>query len=319
MTSQEAPFAIQLSPCQGCNLGCNFCGIHSIGYGKKQNGVDLMPVEVAASVAQQIKDLGWNPRVEFAMHGEPTLHPDLPALIEPFGKFYTLVTTNGGGLLMDTRRKVQELFGAGLNTLALDDYQTNRMVERFCENIGEDIGASPFQVFYYPKDRSASPHTRYNGKRIVIIQDLTEATAGTHSDVHNSAGDAGPLDRSMNTARCAKPFRELAIRWDGNVAMCCNDWTGTFKVGNVLTDGIEAIWHSDGMVAARKALYNRRRDLVPVCDGCTAKSYRVGLLPDKKGAIDLPMPTYDDFQAIEEACAGEPYSPRVRPRGSKIN
>lgn len=313
---QEAPFAVQFSPCQGCNLGCSFCGIHAIGYGRKQNGVDLMDPAIAVSVAQQIKDLGWNPRIEFAMHGEPTLHPDLPSLIRPFKSYYTLVTSNGGGLLMDTVNRVQALFDAGLNTLALDDYQTNRMIERFLENVGYDMGTPPFKICLYPADKSASPHTRYNGHRIVIIEDLNEATAGTHSDVHNSAGDAGPLDRSMNTARCAKPFREIAIRWDGNVALCCNDWTGSYKIGNVMKDGLEAIWNHERMQAARKALYNRRRDLVPVCDGCTAKSYRVGLLPDKKGTIDLPMPTFDDLTIIDGAMDGASYTPRVRPRGS---
>lgn len=311
---QEAPFAIQLEPVQGCNLGCSFCGIHSIGYQQKARGTDVMDPAIAESVAQQVKDLGWNPRVEYAMHGEPTLHPDLPALIAPFRRYYTLVTSNGGGLLMNTLTRVQALFNAGLSTLALDDYQTNRMIERFLENIGHDLGATPFDVFFYPEDKTASPHSRAKGPRVIIIKDLNEATAGTHSDVHNSAGDAGPLDRSMNGARCAKPFREIAIRWDGNVALCCNSWDGAFKVGNVMTDGLEAIWQSERMQAARKVLYNGRRDLIPICDGCTAKSYRVGLLPDKKGKVDLPMPSFDDLLVIEEAMAGEPYTTRVRPR-----
>lgn len=314
MTIQEAPFALQLEPVQGCNLGCDFCAIHAIGYQKKARGTDVMDPAIAQCVAQQVKDLGWNPRVEYAMHGEPTLHPDLASLIEPFRSYYTLVTSNGGGLLLGTVGQVQDLFDAGLNTLALDDYETNRMIERFLENIGHTAGASPFDVFFYPGDKKASPHTRYSGQRIVIIKDLTEATAGTHSDVHNSAGDAGPLDRSMNTARCAKPFREIAVRWDGSVALCCNDWPGSYKIGNVMTDGLEAIWQHERMQAARKALYNGRRDLVPVCDGCTAKSYRVGLLPDKKGKTDLPLPTFDDHQIIEEAMSGDPYTSRVRPR-----
>lgn len=314
---QDAPFALQMDPVEGCNLACSFCAIASIGAGRVKRGNEkFMPLEIAQSVAQQVKELGWNPRVEYAMHGEPTLHPDLPGLISPFKDYYTLVTSNGGGLLMDTVSRVQALFDAGLNTLALDDYETNRMIERFLEKAGHTMGAAPFNILFYPADKSASPHTRSKGHRVIIVQDLTEATAGTHSDVHNSAGDAGPLDRDMNTARCAKPFREISVRWDGNVAICCNDWPGTYKIGNVMQEGLEEIWQHERMQAARKALYNRRRDLVPVCDGCTAKSYRVGLLPDKKGAVDLPMPTVDDLLTIEEACEGEPYTPRVRPRFS---
>lgn len=317
MTTQESPFAIQMEPTEGCNLSCNFCAIASIGMGRVRRGNEkFMDLAIAQSVAQQVKDLGWNPRIEYAMHGEPTLHPNLPDLISPFRGYYTLVTSNGGGLLQDTVAKVRALFDAGLNTLALDDYETNRMIERFLENAGHTAGATPFHISFYPDDRTASPHTRSKGHRVVILKDLTEATAGTHSDVHNSAGDAGLLDARLNTQRCAKPFREISVRWDGNVAICCNDWPGDYKVGNVMDDGLEAIWNHERFQAARNALYHGRRDLIPTCDGCTAKSYRVGLLPDKKGRVDLPMPTFDDSVIIEEAMEGEPFTPRVRRRAT---
>lgn len=37
---------------------------------------------------------------------------------------------------------------------------------------------------------------------------------------------ARAVARSMNGKRCAMPFREMAIRWDGSVALCCDDWRG---------------------------------------------------------------------------------------------
>lgn len=312
---QEAPFTIKIEATQGCPLACSFCGIHSVGTQHKTKGHDYMDPVIAESVSLQVKDLGWNPRYEYAMHGEPTMHPNLPALLSPFPKSsYKMMTSNGWGLLKDTVPKVQALFDAGLNTLALDDYQTNQIIERFLDNAGHNVGATPFDIFFYPADRSANPHQRHKGQRVVIMEDLNEATAGTHADVHNTAGDSGPLDRNFNDKRCARPFRELAVRWDGNVAICCMDWPGTYKIGNVMTDGIEAIWNHERFQAAREALYHRQRELVPTCDGCTAKSYRVGLLPDKKGQVTLPMPTFDTTAIIEEACEGEPYTPRARPR-----
>jgi radical SAM protein with 4Fe4S-binding SPASM domain len=312
---QEAPFSIQMEPVQGCNLGCDFCGIHAIGYQRKGRGLDMMDVATAESVAQQAAALGWNPRIEFAMHGEPTLHPDLPGLIAPFRKYlpksYLLVTSNGGGLLTDTIASVQALFDAGLNTLALDDYDTNKIVQRILRNIGDDV---LFDVYDYPRTHpKASPHTRTTGHRVVIVEDLTTANAGTHSTLHNSAGDAGPLDFSKNAQRCAKPFREISVRWDGNVAVCCNDWSGTFKVGNVLSDGLDAVWQHPRMQAARRALYSGDRSLLVPCRGCNATTYRNGLLPDKKGKEALPAPDVDDLLTLAEATEGDPYTSRARP------
>lgn len=311
----DAPFCIQMEPVQGCNLGCDFCGIHAIGYQQKARGLDFMEIATAKAVAEEAAALGWNPRIEFAVHGEPTLHPDLPGLIRPFREAlpnaYLLVTSNGGGLLTDSVAKIQALFDAGLNTLALDDYESNKIVQRVLRNIGDDV---LFDVYDYPRTHpKASPHTRYTGQRVVIVEDLSTANAGTHSTMHNSAGDAFPLDYSKDGKRCAKVFREVSVRWDGNVAICCNDWSGTFKVGNVRTDGLAAVWRHPRMQAARRALYAGDRAALIPCHGCTATTYRNGLLPDKKGKESLPPLDIDDRLLLAEAIEGDPYTSRARP------
>lgn len=310
---QEAPFTIQVEPVQGCNLGCDFCGIHAIGYQQKKRGLDVMDLATAQSLADQIKALGWNPRIEFAMHGEPTLHPQLDEMIsifrEALPKAYLMVTSNGGGLLKDTKETVLNLFMAGLNTLALDDYESNQIVQRVLEN----MGGGPLQVVNYPEDGLKwSPHTRHTGRRIVIIKDISSSDAGTHATLNNHAGSSFPQTDAAWGKRCAKPFRELSVRWDGNVAICCNDWPGVFKVGNVLVEGLDAVWQSARLEAARKALYHGRRDLVNPCHGCDATSYRVGLLPDKMGKETLEEPTEDDLAVLAEAASGEAYTVPVR-------
>lgn len=316
---QEAPFCIQVEAVQGCNLGCSFCGIHAIGYQQKQRGMDYMDVATAQQVAQEAAALGWNPRIEFAMHGEPTLHPDLPELIRPFRQAlpnsYIMVTSNGGGLLQNTIERLNALFEAGMNTLALDDYESNKIVQRVLHNIGDDM---LFDVHDYPADRTQSPHSRHRGQKVIIVEDISTAGEGTHSLLNNHAGSAGELDHSQQGKRCTKPFRELSVRWDGNVAVCCNDWPGEYRVGNVVAEGVAAVWEAPAFKAARRALYHGQRDQLDPCNGCNAKSHRVGLLPDKKGKIDLPMPTVADRRTMAAASAGDPYTSRVRARGAAL-
>lgn len=326
---QEAPFAVQVEASQGCNLGCAFCGIHAIGYQKKARGTDLMSIETAQSLATQIKQLGWNPRIEFAMHGEPTMHPALDQLIRVFrntlGKTaYIMVTSNGGGLLGgDVKAKVAALFDAGLNTLALDNYQSVNIVPKILAKIGEDPSGEGrletdlgfggwIPIKNYPQDKSASPHTRHRGTLIVNVEDISVAHDGTHSHLNNHAGSAFPLNDSAAGKRCAKPFRELSVRWDGNVALCCNDWPGLYRTGNVVTDGLDEIWNGDAMHAARQMLILGRREMAP-CKGCDAVSYRVGLLPDKLGRQVLPPPDAKTRKAIALALKHGPYTSMVRP------
>jgi len=335
MNKQDAPFALQLEASQGCNLGCDFCGIHAIGYQKLKRGKDLMSVEMAESIAAQVAYPGWNPRIEFAMHGEPTMHPLLDVLIgkfrEALPRAYIMVTSNGGGLLGgDVKAKVRALFDAGLNTLALDNYETAKIVPKIIEKIAgqtwDDVygnvqhllpvdleqSKETIELKWYPLDKTASPHTRHRGRLISVVQDISRAPDGTHATLNNHAGSAGPLDYSKQGQRCAKPFREMSIRWDGNVAICCNDWPGYYRTGNVREDGLLHVWNSPAMQAARVALYHGRRDLVAPCNGCDATSYRVGLLPDKLGKQTLPEPTAATRRAIAAAQAHGPYTTPVR-------
>jgi len=323
MNKQDAPFALQLEASQGCNLGCDFCGIHAIGYQKLKRGKDLMSVELAESIAAQVAYAGWNPRIEFAMHGEPTMHPLLDVLIgkfrEALPRAYIMVTSNGGGLLGgDVKAKVDALFKAGLNTLTLDNYESVNIVPKIIEKIqgqDESMAALPggtIPIYQYPQEKTLSPHTRHHKQAILVVQDISVADDGNHSHLNNHAGSAGPLDYSKQGQRCAKPFREMSIRWDGNVAICCNDWPGYYRTGNVREDGLLRVWNSPAMQVARVALYHGRRDLVAPCNGCDATSYRVGLLPDKLGKQTLPEPTAATRRAIAAAQAHGPYTTPVR-------
>lgn len=310
MYHQPPPFAVQIELSQGCNLGCSFCGINAIGYQQQKRGLDLMSVRVANVIAQQMADCGWCPRVEFAMHGEPTLNPERAPIVRAFRdhlpKAYLMVTSNGGGLAKDATQSIDDLFHAGLNTLALDDYDGVKIVGHILKTYRGKV-----PIKHYPADPAGNPHQRHKGQLISIIADISHASKGTHSTLNNHAGSGAPLNDRGKGKRCAKPFREMSIRWNGDVAICCNDWPGYYRCGNVVKDGLEQVWNGEAFKAARQMLYRGRREFAP-CQGCDALSYRVGFLPDKKGLETLPQPTKQTFEAIDRALSRGPYTKPVR-------
>jgi len=309
--TQHPPYAVQIEMVQGCNLGCTFCGINALGYQKLKRGKDMMTIELAESIASQMAAAGWCPRVEFAMHGEPTLNPDRATIVGVFRKHlpkaYLMITSNGGGLLVgDVTRNVDRLFDAGLNTLALDHYQNVTLVPRIREQYRGQV-----PVVDYPDDTTGNPHQRHNWKMISIIADISVTAKGTHSHLNNHAGSGMPLNDHGEGKRCAKPFREMSIRWDGNVALCCNDWPGVYRCGNVVADGLLKVWQGPAFTAARQMLLQGRREFSP-CHGCDATSYRVGLLPDPRGKEELPEPDANTKRIIRRAQAQGPYTTPVR-------
>lgn len=277
---------------------------------------NYMSVKTAEKIGADMWAAGWNPRVEFAMHGEPTANPELPEIVAAvrasLPKSYFMLTTNGMPLIESGDQGhfealVEDLFEAGIDTIALDAYrglkvhEYARRMERLWMRVGD-----------YPKDgNDFNPHRRKKAsdpKIFSILKDISDNEDGTHGHLSNQGGTAGPKDYSMNGIRCALPFREMSVRWDGNVAICCNDWRGVYKIGNVLERSMESLWHDPAMYAARKKLYQGERDF-GACDGCTHRTYRPGLLPDRMGKETLPPASQDDLDLIAMALEGQPYTP----------
>jgi radical SAM protein with 4Fe4S-binding SPASM domain len=255
------------------------------------------------------------------MHGEPTMHPDYISMVGLTRKlapnFHIMMTSNGGGLLRKPGpvKNMEKLFEAGLDVLALDDYENANIIPKIRLAIDKErqqnLDYLPHVTFYsYPEQPQGNPHRRRKDKICTFIQDINIAQKGTHSLLNNHAGAGAPPLTEPMKARCAKPFRELSVRFDGNVSVCCNDWRGTYKCGNIPKDGLEKIWNGAAMNAARQMLILGDRNFGP-CAKCDAKSYRVGLLPDKFGKIKLPKPDVKTKAAIKAALAGAPYTAPV--------
>jgi radical SAM protein with 4Fe4S-binding SPASM domain len=322
MDKQHPPYTVKVELSEGCNLACTFCGINGIR--EKPGSLFLfMSMMTARNIARQlgalVREQHWNPHIEFTMHGEPTMNPEFVDIINVFRKALPktqlMLTSNGGGLLKgDTVKTLNSLFlDAGLNILALDDYDGVKIVGKIRQRVQEHpLGLDPRIEWYeYPAERAGNPHTRrpVTTRMVTVIADLKHNAAekkGVHSNIANHCGAGGPRDPTTMGRRCARPFRELAIRHNGNVAACCDDWRGEYNVGNVLKTPIEELWQNAEMQALRRKLYHGQRDFGP-CLGCTSKSYRVGLLPDPQGKQSLPEPTADDLKVIAKATR-KPYA-----------
>lgn len=310
---QEPPFCVQVELSEGCNLRCSFCGINGIRDAART--YKFMTSETAQEIALQMAELGWNSRIEFAMHGEPTMNPQAHIIVSIFRnhlpKASMLMLSNGGGLVSHPARTIDDLFEAGLNTLGLDEYQNIKLVPKILEQLKNYSGRWNF--YTYPDEPEGNPHARQgpNSRRLIHIRPIDLSTAGTHASLNNHAGSGAPLNESAMGKPCAKPFRELSFRWDGSTAVCCNDWRGVLATGSIHKEGLNGIWYGPIMEAARRKLLRGERDFGP-CQGCDALSYRTGLLPDKFGREKLPKPSKQDEILLEAASKRKPLTKPVR-------
>lgn len=320
---QDPPNCIQIELTEGCNLACSFCGLQGIRNNKANGprgirGTNSKPYKFltmhdAEIIAKRIATTRWNPRLEFALHGEPTLNPSRVEILKIFRKFLPklsfMMSSNGGGLLRgDIASNINELFDAGLNILLLEDYDGVNIVKKILA-----IYDGPYKVCFYPKQKKANPHHRcgVNNHFIVVVRDISIETRGTHSYLCGHGGAAFPPNDTMLGKRCAKPFREISIRYNGNIAICCDDFRGQYKCGSVIRTPLEKIWHNKFFNAARVKLYYGERDFGP-CHMCDSRSFRLGLLPDRMGKKTMPQPNALTYRTIIKALSGRSYAEPVK-------
>lgn len=319
---QDPPYSIQIELTEGCNRSCYFCGIQGIRDNKangpnKKNGTASKPykflsIENATTLAKQISSAGWSSRIVFSMHGEPTLNPNYNEIIKVFRKNLLkssfLMISNGHGFIKNSTDSINAVMKSGINILHLDNYEYLNTIKIIIEKY-----KGPYDILFYPQNKKANPQQRKrpNEHMIVICEDIAKGTGGINSVITNHAGCSFPKSDLMEGKRCAKPFRELSVRWDGNIAICCQDFRGIYKCGNINNQSIDHIWNNKYFRSARKALYHGMRTFDP-CRGCDARSYRIGLLPDKYGKESLPEPNNKTWKFIKKANSGKPYTKPVK-------
>lgn len=291
---QHAPFMIEIEPTEGCNLGCGFCGLRGIRKeGKKP--WRFMSVELAEKISEKIANCDWKSRICFCGHGEPTTNPQLLDIISVFRNALPenkmQLINNGYGFkngVFDVRDFLTHLQKIRFNDVVFDVYSNNGdwcCVEQITDLFDIKIIGKDGEPFNYDKKRDM---------RVALYPLQVDAKTSILRVMDNHCGAAAPPDFSEKTVnkRCEKPFRYLFIRWDGEVCLCCDDFRGQYKIGNVLDfDTLDDLWNCERFQAARIALMSQHRRRFKPCLGCNYHSIRVGLLPDPSGKDKNVMPS----------------------------
>jgi MoaA/NifB/PqqE/SkfB family radical SAM enzyme len=322
------PWSIQLEITEGCNRRCSFCGIHSLYREKSDLGYKFMTVEMARAIAKDLA--GWLPkiRLEFALQGEPLLNPNHLEIFrtfrEEFPKCQIMVTSN-----MDSMRKgkgfdeekLKKLFLCGVNILVADYYgEKNDMpYQEFKDGLKNNGLGLPVYDFYEDKPKVWA----YVGPGIGYIVALDNTfDRSTIRSINNQAGNMSPaviqelgypMGELPKKTRCHLPFREMSIKQDGSVMMCCMDWLRESVQGKFPEQSYKEIWEGESFNLVRHILQEKRRDLINPCDRCNYNGVKVGLIT-KVEMIQTPEQSaiiykqkQKDFKNLHGPHADEPF------------
>ena len=301
---QFPPLQIEIEPTEGCNLGCSFCGLRGI----REKGTKpwkYLTVENAKEIALKIRRQRWKSKIMFCGHGEPTLNPQLLEIIKifrwelPFNDMSMF--TNGKGFKngnFEIKNFCDELNKIGFNDIIFDVYSKNGDWN-IVENIKDEY---PITIMGEQSDGKVFSNKILKDRLRIILYPLELPNHPNWRKLQNHCGAAAPLDYSKKNTKCTKLFRELFIRWDGNVSLCCDDFRGQYFICNFLDEKYtcEEVWNHERFQAARIRLFNKDRTFLP-CYGCNCPPNKAGFLPDITGGRDksyMPTEISDDVIRI---------------------
>lgn len=307
------PWSVQVELTEGCNRLCSFCGLNGIR--DKPGNFKFMTLDTAMRTAQQLAEFCPDARLEFAMHGEPLKNPNYETILGTFRHYLPRaqmqVTTNGIALLSRMQQKLDRLFAIGVDFIILDTYRPERDKLRAEAATLQGITVADFYDDWTPKGISPWHNHRRKVQRTVVLMDDLAARDGEVKSrtIVNHAGHnpEKPKLREPIAKTCTLPFREVAVAWNGNVNICCQDWGHDYTCGNLMQRTLADIWMGSEFEAARTHLQNKDRNFAP-CAGCDIGSgSRAGLLPKYP-----PLTELDRFKVrTVNRTSRETYDPRV--------
>ena len=303
------PEAMHVDPANVCNFHCPFCPtadkalLATVG---RPHG--LMPPALFEKILADMREMEARcgarlTTLHLYKDGEPLLNRDFAAMAAAAKKARVAAvvsTTTNASLL--TPELACRLIDADLDQIRVSIVQIGERAdgeagacpvpyERIRQNVAflfeeKRRRGSPLRVIVKTNDcgLSAADKERFERDfRAISDVPLIDALMGwSRSDakdftlghaVATGMDGSSPLrERQV----CPEPFSRLAVNFDGQVSVCCVDWSYGTIVGDLRRESLASVWEGERLREMRLAHLTGNRARIPACAHC---QYSQGMPP----------------------------------------
>lgn len=225
---------IEVETINRCNGNCSFCPVNRIEDPREKK---IMTQELFESIVEQLADIHYCGRFTTFSNNEPLLDERIIEFNQfarrklPQARMHLF--TNGTLLTLDKFIALTEV----LDEFVIDNYQQDLKLIRPCEEIRE----------------YCEEHPELKKKVTIVLRKPHEilTTRGGTAPNRQELPDYGK-------DRCVFPFKQMIVRPDGLISLCCNDALGKYTLGDLNKESLLDIWYGPKFTMVRKCLYEGR-------------------------------------------------------------
>ncbi|HLD07269.1 MAG TPA: radical SAM/SPASM domain-containing protein [Candidatus Nanoarchaeia archaeon] len=250
-----------------CNLRCTMCFMDIMK--RKKNFMKF-------SVFKKIIDENHKNMnlVYLQAFGESTLHKELPEFIR-YAKSKNVRTglhTNGTLL---TKELSNAMMDSGLYSIRFSiDGITEEKYNKI--RIGGDFERLQQNIKDFVEIKNAHHYTTRIAVQIIHMNETKDDIAAFKKEWDREGIDEVIVRKHINwrrqwdyqrTVPCLYVWKSVVILWNGDVALCCNDWDGDLILGNMEHQTLEEVWNGPRYQMVREKMIKGQIDFKP-CKGC---------------------------------------------------
>ncbi len=281
------PSCVHVETTNQCNARCLMCPQSSL---TRHTG--HMPIKVFQKIIDNVQEEGIQ-KIGLSFLGEPLLDPSFverlayvrkksPGSFIFFSTNASLLTDAVAQGLID--HKVNEI-RISFDAFTKGTYEHIRRglcYETVISNILRFVDRKRKQKVPYPKLRLTFVALTHNEREIQQFYafwrrrvDTVEVDFARNWAEQYQVPDQGSVHTRPHRASnpCDVLWKEMVITVDGQAVLCCNDYDGTVIMGDVVRDGIRAVWNSDAYRTYRTQHAAGNRSALKLCNTCMKYSW----------------------------------------------
>lgn len=293
----KKPYTLLIEPSSTCNFRCRMC-FQSAAQDDFKDKRRNMDMSLFCKILDQAKS--WPGErfkvLKLCIYGEPLMNPNFPemlSLAKAADVADRIETTSNASMLNE--EICLAMIKAPLDYLRVSIYsaipeqhraitKSNVPMERIHDNLAllrrlklEHGADRPFvavkMLDTYDEHENQMFKDTYGDVADELYIDEPHSWVEINGErfIDRLYGDGiGKVKRNLvNRKVCPMPFTTLAVRSDGAVSPCCNDWYGGTNIGNVNDSTLEQIWNGKKLYEFQVMQLEKRNHENISCRGCS--------------------------------------------------